>query len=231
MAIPTAVMLNAGLRINRQVLQDIYTNQYSRMEVARRILRNDAGSHFNPDDAAAVRRLLYNDLGLECPLETRQGNPSVSKAAFARLAHQHPLIAHLQTYRDAQSAYNSAKAVLDALGPDTSIVRANLDPLGTATGRFSCSDPPLQALDRRVRKAIEAAPGHTLLEADFSQFELRVLAHFSQDPALLDAFQHDIDLHVRTAARVLGVAEADVTAAQRDLGKTMNFSIVYGQTA
>ena len=230
-AIPTAVMLNTGLRVNQQVLRDIHSNQYSRMEVARRTLRRDAGSYFNPDDAQAVRRLLYNDLALPCPLETRHGNPAISKAALARLSPLHPLVAQLQTYRDAQSAYNSARAVLDALDPDTSIVRGNLDPLGTETGRFSCSDPPLQALDRRVRRAIEAAPGHVLLEADFSQCELRVLAHFSGDAALLDAFAHNIDLHVRTAARVLGIAEDAVTDEQRRLGKTLNFSIVYGQTA
>jgi len=230
-AIPAAVMLNTGLRVNRQVLRDIHSNQYSRMEVARRALRSDAGSYFNPDDAAAVRRLLYNDLGLPCPLETRHGNQAVSKAALAQLLPLHPLVAHLQTYRDAKSAYDSAKGVLDAVDPATSIVRGNLDPLGTLTGRFSCSDPPLQALDKRVRRAIEAAPGCLLLDADFSQMELRVLAHFSQDPALLHAFQHGIDLHVRTAARVLGIAEAAVTDQQRSLGKTLNFGIVYGQTA
>ena len=79
--------------------------------------------------------------------------------------------------------------------------------------------------------AIEAPPGHVLLEADYSQMELRVLARFSQDAALLHTFQHDIDLHARTAARVLDIAETDVTDQQRSLGKTLNFGIVYGQTA
>ncbi len=153
----------------------------------------------------------------------------MSKEALAQLLPLHPLVAHLQTYRDAHAAYISAKGVMEAVDPATSIVRGNLDPLGTLTGRFSCSDPPLQALDRRVRRAIEAAPGCVLMEADYSQMELRVLAHFSQDAALLHAFQHDEDLHVRTAASVLGVAEADVTAEQRQLGKTLNFGIVYGQ--
>ena len=82
-----------------------------------------------------------------------------------------------------------------------------------------------------IRRVPKPAPGCVLLESDFSQMELRVLAHFSQDAALLHAFEHGIDLHVRTAARVLGIAEADVTEEQRRLGKTLNFGIVYGQTA
>ena len=129
-------MLNTGLCVNQQTLRDIHSNQYLRMEVARRVLRSDAGSYFNPDDAAAVRRLLYNDLGLPCPLETRHGNQAVSKAALAQLLPLHPLVAHLQTYRDAKSAYDSAGGVLAAIDPATSIVRGNLDPLGTATGRY-----------------------------------------------------------------------------------------------
>jgi DNA polymerase I len=229
-AIPIAVMLNTGLRVNRQVLQDIHSNQYSRMEVARRALRREAGRYFNPDDAETVRRFLYNDLGLPCSLETRHGNQAVSKAALAQLLPLHPLVAQLQTYRDAKSAYDSAKGVLDAVDGD-SIVRGNLDPLGTLTGRYSCSDPPLQALDKRVCRAIEAAPGCVLLEADYSQMELRVLAHFSQDPALLHAFQHETDLHTRTAVRVLNIAEDAVTDQQRQMGKTLNFSIIYGMTA
>jgi len=228
---PVLAMTLVGLPVNRPVLLGIKESHETQMEIARRILQADAGSYFNPDDAVAVRRLLYNDLGLPCPLETRHGNQAVSKAALAQLLPLHPLVAHLQTYRDAKSAYDSAAGVLAAVDPATSIVRGNLDSLGTATGRFSCSDPPLQALDRRVRRAIEAAPGCVLMEADYSQMELRVLAHFSQDPALLHAFQHDIDLHVRTTSQVLGIAEADVDDQQRQLGKTLNFGIVYGQTA
>ena len=229
-AIPTAVMLATGLRVNQQVLRDIHSNQYSRMEVARRTLRREAGRDFNPDDAAAVCRLLYQDLGLPCPLETRHGNQAVSKAALALLLPLNPLVSQLQTYRDAKSAYDSAKAVLDAV-EGNSIVYGNLDPLGTLTGRYSCSNPPLQALDKRVRRAIEARPGCVLMEADYSQMELRVLAHFSQDSGLLQAFEHNEDLHCRTAARVLGIAEDAVTDQQRQIGKTLNFGIVYGQTA
>ena len=198
-------MLAAGLRINRHVLRQIHSNQWARTERARRALAQHAGPRFNPDDNEAVQRLLYQDLGLPCPQETRHGNPATTKSALAQLD-LHPAVGLLREYRDAKPAVDSARAVLDALG-DGSIVRGNLDPLGTLTGRYSCSDPPLQALDARVRRAVEAAPGCLLLEADFSQMELRVLAHFSQDQALLAAFEHNQDLHIRTAASVLGIAE------------------------
>ena len=228
--IPTVVMLAAGLRINRHVLRQIHSNQWARSERARRALAQHAGPRFNPDDNEAVQKLLYQDLALPCTQETRHGNPATAKAVLAQLAPLHPVVGFLREYRDAKPAVDSARAVLDALGED-SIVRGNLDPLGTLTGRYSCSDPPLQALDARVHAAVEAAPGCVLLEADFSQMELRVLAHFSQDQALLAAFEHNEDLHRRTAARVLGIAEDAVTDEQRKLGKTLNFSIVYGQTA
>jgi DNA polymerase-1 len=226
--IPTAVMLATGLRINRHVLRQIHSNQWARTERARRALVQYAGPRFNPDDNEAVQRLLYQDLGLPYMQETRHGNPATTKVALAHLD-PHPAVGLLREYRDAKPAVDSAKAVLDAL--EGTVVRGNLDPLGTLTGRYSCSDPPLQALDARVRKAIEAAPGCLLLEADYSQMELRVLAHLSQDPALLHAFEHGIDLHIRTAARVLGIAEDSVNDQQRQLGKTLNFGIVYGQTA
>ena len=146
------------------------------------------------------------------------------------LATQHPAAPAILAYQQQKPVRDAGRRLLAHLGP-IGIVRAELDPLGAATGRFSCSSPNLQGLPAPVLPAIEAAPGRVLLEADYSQMELRVLAHFSQDPALLHAFQHDIDLHVRTAASVLGIAEADVTDEQRSLGKTLNFSIIYGRTA
>jgi DNA polymerase-1 len=132
-----------------------------------------------------------------------------------------------QTHKPARDAADSLLAHLAA----DNRVYAELDPLGAATGRFSCREPNLQGLAAPVLQAIEAVPGCVLLEADYSQMELRILAHFSQDAGLLHAFHHNIDLHRRTAARVLGIAEADVTDQQRQLGKTLNFGIVFGQTA
>ena len=200
------------------------------MEIAQRQVQEIAGRPVNLDSAPEVVRFLYEELGLTVPSWTANGNPSTSNEALQALATQHPAASTVLVYQQQKPVRDAATALLAHLGAD-GVVHAELDPLGAATGRFSCSSPHLQGLAAPVLQAIEASPGYVLLEADYSQFELRVLAHFSQDSALLHAFQHDIDLHVRTAARVLGIAEADVTDQQRALGKTLNFGIVYGQTA
>jgi DNA polymerase-1 len=181
------------------------------------------------DRAALVRMALTEKI---IPLDSYGqflGNAAMEHLADVYEQIELPVIAPTLAMTLAGVAVNAA-ALLRHVQSDGRVY-ANLDPLGTATGRYSCSDPPLQALDRRVHRAIEASPGCVLLEADYSQMELRVLAHFSEDAALLHAFYNDIDLHVRTAAGVLGIAEDAVTDQQRSLGKTLNFGIVYGQTA
>jgi DNA polymerase-1 len=111
-------------------------------------------------------------------------------------------------------------------------VHADLDPLGTSTGRFSCRDPNLQALPSPLLAAVVASPGNVLLEVDFSQCELRILAHFSRDARLLHAYQADGDLHRQTAAAVLRIPPHRVTAKDRQrYGKQINFAVIYGMTA
>jgi DNA polymerase-1 len=227
---PVLAMTLGGVRVNRSVLEGIAASSETQMEIARRQAQEFAGRQINLDSAPEIVHYLYEELRLPVPAYTANGNPSTSNKALQALAHQHPAAAAILAYQLQKPVRDAATAMLAHLGPDGS-VRAELDPLGAATGRFSCSSPNLQGLPAAVLPAIEASPGCVLMEADYSQMELRVLAHFSQDPALLHAFQHGIDLHVRTAASVLGMAETDVTDQQRQLGKTLNFGIVYGQTA
>jgi DNA polymerase I-like protein with 3'-5' exonuclease and polymerase domains len=125
-------------------------------------------------------------------------------------------------------AGSHAAALLRHAQPDGRVY-ADLDPMGAVTGRYTCQDPNLQGLATPVRAAVEASPNCVLMEADVSQCELRVLAHFSQDAGLLAAYREGIDLHRQTAAAVLGIAE--VSAEQRRIGKQVNFAIVYGMTA
>ncbi len=138
----------------------------------------------------------------------------------------------LERLRNSQegTVQSSAAALLSQAQPDGRIY-ANLDPLGASTGRFSCESPNLQGIPGRLLEAIEASPGRMLLEADYSQCELRVLAHFSQDPRLLAAYNGEIDVHSQTAAAVLGIPVEEVTPEQRKrFGKEINFAIIYGMT-
>ena len=129
------------------------------------------------------------------------------------------------------SAKASATALLRHVQPNGRIY-ASLDPLGAITGRYTCRDPNLQGLPAAVLAAVEASPGHLLMEADVSQCELRVLAHVSQDPRLLTAYRDgNVDLHVQTAAAALGIAKERVSDEQRGIGKQVNFAIVYGMAA
>jgi len=227
---PVLAMTIAGLPVNRPVLEGIKEGREAQMEIARRQLREIAGRTINLDSAIEVAQYLYDELKLPVPAYTPNGNPSTSNKALQLLAEAHPAVRLMLRYQSHKPVRDAADALLAHLAADNRVY-AELDPLGAATGRFSCREPNLQGLAAPVLQAVEAAPGRVLMEADYSQMELRVLAHFSQDAGLLQAFQHDIDLHRRTAARVLGIAEADVTDQQRQLGKTLNFGIVYGQTA
>lgn len=126
--------------------------------------------------------------------------------------------------------------LVDAIEPETGRVHASFHQTGTATGRLSSSGPNLQNIPirtdigRQIRKAFVAEEGHLLVSADYSQIELRMLAHLSEDEALIEAFNRDQDIHTAVAAQVFGMDESEVTAEQRGHAKTINFGIVYGVT-
>jgi len=229
-AIATASMIAAGVPVKPSILHRLRHEHLTRMERARRTLQRFAGRRFNPEDERKVSGFLFGQLGLPAPRETRHGNHATGKAALQPLITQHPAVPALLRYRDAKAVYTAANSMLGAMGPDQR-VRPALDPFGTTTGRFACSSPPLQSLPAGVREAVVAPSGRTLMVADYSQVELRILAALSHDRNLLDTLHRGVDLHRRAAAAVLGVAEERVTPEQRQLGKKLNFGMTYGQTA
>jgi len=201
----TAAMIATGVRVKRSIVQGLVNEHGARMQSACRRLRRQFGRRFNPDHATAVQVLT--------------ALPDNDSATL-----------NLERYRQSAAAFHSARGVLATLGYG-SRVRPDLDPLGAVTGRFTCKNPPLQSLHPLVRAAIVPAPGHMLVELDYSQIELRILAHLSQDRALTEAFEQGADLHRRSAAHAFGIPADAVTRAQRQVGKKLNFSIIYGQTA
>jgi DNA polymerase-1 len=196
-----------------------------------------AGTTFNPDSPKQLADVLFTRLGLPSLRKTKTG-PSTDVGVLAELAVLHEVPGLVLEYRQATKLLGTyASALARCIHPRTGRVHTSFNQAGTATGRLSSSDPNLQnipirsELGRQIRAAFVAGPGNVLISADYSQVELRILAHFCQDPTLLAAFQADQDIHRIVAGEVFGLPPEQVTPQQRARAKTVNFGIIYGQTA
>ncbi|MBI3947286.1 MAG: hypothetical protein HY321_15280 [Armatimonadetes bacterium] len=193
-----------------------------------------AGQRFNLNSPRQIGAILYGSLGLPASRMTATG-PSTDEMALRELAGQHALPGRILEYRELNKLLTTyALALPRAVSPITGRIHPGFHQIGARSGRFSCAHPNLQNLPKdsanTIRRAFVAAPGHVLLSADYSQIELRILAHVSQDPALLAAFQAGEDVHARTAADIFGVPLAAVTPEQRRVAKGINFGLVYGMS-
>ncbi len=195
-----------------------------------------AGGEFNINSPPQLRTVLFERLGLS-KRGVRRGKTGYSTDVdvLTRLALEHPLPAKILDYRAlAKLKSTYVDALPAAVNPATGRLHTSLNQTGAATGRLSSSEPNLQNIPargdegRRIREAFIAPPGSVLIAADYSQIELRVLAHLSGDPALLDAFRRDQDVHARTAVEIFAVAPEAVTADMRRIAKVINFGILYG---
>ncbi|MGA0285831.1 MAG: DNA polymerase I [Phycisphaerales bacterium] len=214
----------------------------------RREIVEAAPAPFSPDSPKQLAAVLFGDpdgdppgLGLR-PLRKGKTGPSTDSETLGRLEAdpdiETPLPGLVLEYRGLSKLVGTYLIALkQAINPETGRIHATFHQAATATGRLSSSDPNLQnipirtARGREIRKAFKAADGAMLLSADYSQIELRVLAHLSGDPGLVEAFREDRDIHVSVAAEVFGVPPAEVTSEMRGVAKMVNFGIVYGITA
>lgn len=195
-----------------------------------------AGGPFNPNSTPQVREILYERLKLPVLEKTKTG-PATDAQVLRDLAQYHEFPAKLIAYRELEKLRNTYVEKLPGyVHPKTGRVHTSFNQTGTATGRLSSSDPNLQNIPAKtevgvdIRRAFVAPPGKVLLAADYSQIELRVLAHFSGDEALIEAFQRGEDLHRRTASVLFGVPPERVEARMRTIAKRVNFGIIYGIT-
>jgi DNA polymerase-1 len=193
-----------------------------------------AGEPFNINSTQQLGRILFDKLGLQPPKRTKTGY-STDAEVLEELAAAHELPAHILEHRTLQKLQSTYIDALQALiDPTDGRVHTTFAQTVAATGRLASADPNLQNIPvrdeqgRRIRAAFVAPPGHVLVSADYSQIELRILAHLSQDPALIDAFLAGEDFHRQTAAFVFGVTPAEVTPRQRSAAKATNFGVVYG---
>ena len=237
----------AGIGVDGAELDRQRERLHGELDRLREAIARAAPHPFSPDSPKQLAAVLFNrptdmppGLGLRVVKRTKTGastdaevleklaaDPSVESAIPARIVEYRQLAKLVGTY---------LVALRDAIDPETGRIHASFHQTGTATGRLSSSDPNLQNIPirtevgRDIRRAFVARAGHALLSCDYSQIELRVLAHLSGDPALSEAFRRDADIHVAVAAEVFGVAPDAVSDAQRSAAKMVNFGIVYGIT-
>jgi DNA polymerase-1 len=194
-----------------------------------------AGEEFNIGSPKQLQRILFEKLGLPTGRRTKTGY-STNAEVLAELAPQHEIVAQILRYRELTKLKSTYVDALPRLvNPRTGRVHTSFNQTVTATGRLSSSEPNLQnipirtELGKLIRKAFVAGgPGRVLLGADYSQIELRVLAHISQDEHLLGIFATDQDLHTHTACEIFGVSPGEVSSEMRRLAKVVNFGIPYG---
>ncbi|KHT61782.1 DNA polymerase I [Photobacterium gaetbulicola] len=197
-----------------------------------------AGEEFNLSSPKQLQAILFEKMGLPVLKKTPSGTPSTNEEVLQELALDYPLPKLILEYRSLAKLKSTYTDKLPKMvNPATGRVHTSYHQAVTATGRLSSSDPNLQNIPvrneegRRIRQAFIAPTGYKVLAVDYSQIELRIMAHLSGDQALLDAFNHGKDIHAATAAEILGIPLESVTSEQRRRAKAINFGLIYGMSA
>jgi DNA polymerase-1 len=227
-----------GVLINKELLQQ------QSQELGQRILALEqeayelAGQPFNLGSPKQLGEILFVKQGLPVVKKTATGAPSTNEEVLEKLAEDYPLPARILEYRSMaklKSTYTDKLPLM--INPDTGRVHTNYAQAVAVTGRLSSNDPNLQnipvrtAEGRRIREAFVAPPGHHIVSADYSQIELRIMAHISQDENLLKAFAEGQDVHRATAGEIFGISPEEVSSEQRRYAKVINFGLIYGMSA
>ncbi len=229
------IMEENGIELDLSFLDQLGVEFANTMANLESQITEQAGQSFNVSSPKQVGEILFDKLGLKGGKKTATGQYSTSESVLEKI--DHPITELILDYRGLSKLKSTyTDGLLKQANSDTHRVHTSYHQALTATGRLSSTDPNLQnipvreEIGRQIRKAFIAPQGRVLLAADYSQIELRLMAHFSQDEALVDAFNHGQDVHRRTAAEVLGVALEDVTSDQRRQAKAVNFGLLYGMS-
>ncbi|MCU8325124.1 DNA polymerase I [Vibrio vulnificus] len=197
-----------------------------------------AGQPFNMNSPKQLQTILFEQMGLPVIKKTPSGSPSTAEEVLQELALDYPLPSVIMEYRGLAKLKSTYTDKLPKMiNPHTGRVHTSYHQAVTATGRLSSTDPNLQNIPirneegRRIRQAFVAPHGYKILAVDYSQIELRIMAHLSGDQALLDAFQQGKDIHAATAAEIMGVSIEQVSSEQRRRAKAVNFGLIYGMSA
>lgn len=233
-----SAMERHGVLIDPEWLQQLSTQWGEACETLQAKAEDLAGESFNLASPKQLRTILFEKLSLPVHKKTPKGDPSTSEEALQQLVGAHPLPEVILNYRHLSKLKSTyTDPIPKQMDATTQRVHGTFNQAVTTTGRLSSNHPNLQnipvktAQGREIRKAFIAPKGHTLLCADYSQVELRVMAHLSQDEKLLDAFEQQIDVHSHTAATLFDVTIQQVSATQRRQAKAINFGLMYGMSA
>ncbi|WP_141455089.1 DNA polymerase I [Pseudoxanthomonas sp. z9] len=237
--VPVLARIEAnGVRIDGDELRRQSADLSKRMLAAQQKATELAGRSFNLDSPKQLQALLFDELKLPAVLKTPTGQPSTNEEALEAIADQHELPRVILEYRGLAKLRSTYTDKLpEMVNPVTGRVHTSYHQAGAATGRLSSTDPNLQNIPirtedgRRIRKAFVAPPGRKLIACDYSQIELRIMAHLSEDPGLVRAFESGADIHKATAAEVFGRKLEDVGSNERRAAKAINFGLMYGMSA
>ncbi len=231
-----AEMEAAGIRVDPDELKRQSEKLSERLTSLVKEIHDEAGGEFNIDSPIQLRKILFEQLKLPVLKRTKTG-ASTDQDVLERLAPLHTLPARIIEHRQLSKLKGTyLDALPEMVDAETGRIHCSFNQVVAATGRLSSSDPNLQNIPirteegRRVRRAFLASPGNKLLCADYSQIELRMLAHFSQDPALQAAFREGTDIHTAVASEIFGIAESAVGSDKRRIAKAVNFGVIYGQS-
>ena len=230
------VMEHSGVKIDVDFLRALGRDLGQQAHDAQTRIHELAGETFAVNSVPQLRAVLFDKLGLTPVKKTKTG-PSTDADSLQKLIDEHPIIAEILKYREVEKLRSTYADALPPLVGNDGRIHANFNQLVAATGRISSESPNLQnipvrsASGREMRKAFVAEDNCVLMTADYSQIELRVLAHVAEDPGLIDAFDRGVDVHTVTASKVFSVEEADVDVFQRRFAKVVNYGLAYGMEA
>jgi DNA polymerase-1 len=233
-----ARMESTGVRIDVAELKRQSADHAKRLHAIEQEAFGIAGRSFNLDSPKQLQALLFDELKLPALVKTPTGQPSTNEEALDAIADQHALPRLILEHRGLAKLKSTYTDKLpESVNPRTGRVHTRYNQSGAATGRLSSSDPNLQNIPirttegRRIRAAFVAPEDRVILACDYSQIELRIMAHLSEDPGLLRAFADGLDVHKATAAEVFGVPLTEVSGEQRRAAKAINFGLIYGMSA
>lgn len=223
-----------GIKIDKEKFKQFLDEVSEQLKTLTNNIYHYAGIEFNIRSSKQLSEILFHKMGLKSQKKTPKGELSTSMEVLEAIKDQHPIVREILTYRRLEKLRSTYLIPLPKLADKNNRIHTNFNQLATATGRLSSSDPNLQNipikgdLGFKMRSCFIAEKSHVLISADYSQIELRVLAHFSKDEYLIEAFSKNMDIHTSTAAALFDKTPENITPDERRKAKTINFGLIYG---